>query len=111
MTREEFDPFPGDQIQFAAVVPGPSTRIALVNDKNKLFLLRPIDGRWMFESVNCTLDETRLDIKKIDERVSMAANETGTLRIFWMQGTEGRLLSIDITRSNSSKAEKILTPF
>ena len=110
ITRKEFDPFPGDQIQCAAVVPGPSTTIALVNDNNKVFLLRFIDGRWMFELV-CTLDETRLDIKRIDEKVSMAANETGTLKIFWMQETEGRLLSIDLTRSNSSKAEKIRTPF
>lgn len=111
MTRRDFKHFPGDQIQCAIVVPGPSTRIALVNDKNKLFILRPEDSRWMFELIRCKLDECRLEVKKIDEKLSMAANETGTIRMFWMEGTEGRLLSIDLKESSSSKAEKIPTPF
>lgn len=111
MTSGDFKPFPGDQIQCAVVVPGPSTRIALVNDQNKLFIFRPKDGRWIFESIRCKLDESRLEVKKIDEKLSMAANESGTLRMFWMEGTEGRLLSFDITKSSSSKAEKIPTPF
>ena len=111
MISRDFKSFPGDQIQCAIVVPGPSTRIALVNDKNKLFILRPEDSRWMFESIRCKLDESRLEVKKIDEKLSMAANGTGTLRMFWMEGTEGRLLSVDLAKSDSSKAEKIPTPF
>ena len=112
ITSTEFKPFPSDQIQCAIIIPGPSTRIALVNDNNKLFILRPNGSRWVCELVYCKLGETRrLEVGNIDEKLSMAATDNGTLRMFWMEGTEGRLLSIDITDSNSSEAEKILTPF
>ncbi|KAL8829027.1 MAG: hypothetical protein Q9191_002249 [Dirinaria sp. TL-2023a] len=111
MTSRDFNPFPGDQIQCAIAVPGPSTRIALVNDKNKVFMLKSEDSRWMFKPIRCKLDESRLEVKKIDDKLSMAGAESGTLRMFWMKGTEGRLLSIDITEASSSKVETIPTPF
>jgi hypothetical protein len=114
MTIRELHPFPGDQIQCAVVVPGTPPRIALVNDSNNVFILQYsyLESRWISQSVPVKLRQGRKGINKFDEKMSIAATNDGTIRTFWMQGQEGRLLSIESGQGGPFEPEMILaTPF
>ena len=111
MTNRDFNPFPGNQIQCAALLPDSTPRIILVSDENKLFVMRYQDNRWKSESKKVNLGKGRKDISRFSEKMSIAASENGIIRAFWMQGEEGRLLSIDQHGGVSPEAEKISMPF
>ena len=111
ITSADFAVFPGDQIQCATVVPGLNPSIALANDRNELSLLQYQENRWSSDITRRKLDHSRLEIKRIDEKLAMAANKAGILRVFWVQGIEGRLLSIDPLKPGWPKPEMISIPF
>jgi hypothetical protein len=114
ITRENLHPFPSDQIQCAAILPSTPPRIALVNDNNNLFILQYSyhESRWMPQSVPVKLGKGRKGVNKFDEKMSISATNDGTIRIFWMQGEEGRLLSIASGREGPFEPETIpATPF
>ena len=111
MTIRELHPFPGDQIQCAVVVPGTPPRIALVNDSNNVFIIRYYGNRWRPESVKVKLDMGRKGVNRFDEKMSIAATDDGTIRMFWIQGEEGRLLSVDTRQGGPFEPEKTRTPF
>ena len=97
ITDDVFRPFPGDQIQCATAVPGTVPQFVMVNDSNKVFILRYENGRWKPHPVNVKLDSVRKEVNRSDEKMSIAAMD-GQIRLFWMQGQEGRLLTIDPSR-------------
>ena len=111
MTHRDFHPFPGDQIQCATILPGTPPRIALVNDSNNVFIMRYYNSRWKPEQVKVKLDKGRKGVNRFDEKMSIAATDDGIIRMFWMQGEEGRLLSVDTGQGGPFKAEKTPTPF
>ena len=94
ITYKSFRPFPGDQIQCATAVPGTVSQFVMVNDSNKVFILRYENSRWKPHPVNVKLDSVRKQVNRADEKMSIAAMD-GQIRLFWMQGLEGRLLTID----------------
>ena len=94
ITDNIFRPFPGDQIQCATAVPGAVPQFVMVNDSNKVFILRYENSRWKPHPVNVKLDSVRKEVNRADEKMSIAAMD-GQIRLFWMQGQEGRLLTID----------------
>ena len=95
ITNTAFRPFPGDQIQCATIVPGRVPQIVMVNDRNRVFILRYKGGRWNPCQVNVKLDSARKEVARIDEKMSIAAMD-GQVRLFWIQEQEGRLLTIDL---------------
>ena len=94
ITDTTFRPFPGDQIQCATAVPGTVPQFVMVNDSNKVFILRYENSRWKPHPVNVRLDSVRKDVNRADEKMSIAAMDS-QIRLFWMQGQEARLLTID----------------
>ena len=93
MTHQELKPFPGDQIQCAALLPGKVPQIVLVNDSNEIFSMRRKDNGWKPAAIKIKLERARKDVGRFDEKMSIAATENGVIRTFWIQGGEGRLLS------------------
>ncbi|KAG8528726.1 uncharacterized protein KY384_006413 [Bacidia gigantensis] len=107
MTHRDFNPFPGDQIQCATALPGQIPRICLVNDGNKVFVLRYQDKNWKSEPTKVKLDRARKDVGKYEDKMSIGATETGIIRTFWMQGDEGRMLSVHQNEAGRFEVEKI----
>ena len=97
VTDDIFRPFPGDQIQCATALPGTVPQFVMVNDSNKVFILRYENSRWKPHPVNVKFDSVRKEVNRSDEKMSIAAMD-GQIRLFWMQGQEGRLLTIDPNR-------------
>ena len=62
------------------------------------------------ESINIKLDRGRKKVKMSDEKMSIATTDEGIIRMFWMQGKEGRLLSIDLSQKGPFKPEMVI-PF
>jgi hypothetical protein len=73
--------------------------------------MRYRDNRWRPESVKVELDKRRKGVNKFDDKMSIAATDDGTIRTFWIQGEEGRLLSIDTGQGGPFEPEKTAMPF
>ena len=114
MTRDKFDPFPGEQIQCAVVVAGVIPQIVMVNHSNKVFILRFENGRWKSYPVRVQLEPGHGEIVRADEKMSIAAMDGGTVRLFWIHGRDGGMLTIDtneIDEGHVFQSTRITTPF
>ena len=113
ITRNHFQPFPGEQIQCAVVLPGTIPRIVMVNHSNKIFILRYENSHWKPYPVQIRLESRRGEINKVDEKMSIAAMD-GAIRLFWMHGQDGEMLTIDTRQAEQGypfQLRKITTPF
>ena len=102
VTPQDFKPFPGNQIQCAAVVPGIVPSIVLVNYRNILSILEFEENGWKPAKISrgqpitpIQLDSTRGEVVQGHEKMSIAAMENGLVRLFWMHKNDGRLLTIE----------------
>ena len=114
MTRHQFDPFPGEQIQCAVVVAGVVPQIIMVNHSNKVFILRFENGRWKSHPVKVQLEHGHGEIVRADEKMSIAAMDGGAVRLFWIHGRDGGMLTIDTNKIDEGhlfQSTKITTPF
>ena len=108
-----FKPSPGEQIQCAVLVPHTPPRIVMVNHSNNIFILRFESGNWKTSPFRVHMDSGRGEIVGVDEKMSIAAMD-GAVRLFWMQGQEGRMLSFDISEAEQGhqyQPKSITTPF
>ena len=114
MTRNKFDPFPGQQIQCAIAVAGDVPQIVMVNHSNKVFILRFENGRWKSHPVRVQLEQGHGEIVRADEKMSIAAMDGGIVRLFWIHGRDGGMLNIDtneIDEGHLFLSTKITMPF
>ena len=112
--RDKFSPFPGEQIQCAVIVPGTVPEIIMVNHSNKIFALKFEHNRWRSQPINVQIDKDRGEIVSADEKISMAAMDCGSIRLFWMHGQEGRMLTIKTNEDHEDRhvyQTNIMTPF
>ncbi len=113
ITRQNFSPFPGEQIQCAVALSGTVPQIVMVNHSNKVFILRFESGYWRSSQINVKMESGRGEIVRADEKMSIAAMD-GIVRLFWMHGQDGQMLDIDTSEAeqgHQSKPKKITTPF
>ena len=113
MTRNRFDPFPGQQIQCAVVVAGIVPQIVMVNHSNKVFILRFENGRWKSYPVSIQLENGHGEIVRADEKMSIAAMDGGMVRLFWIHGGDGGMLTIDTNKIHNGhifRSTRITTP-
>ncbi|KAL9032987.1 MAG: hypothetical protein Q9214_007724 [Letrouitia sp. 1 TL-2023] len=110
VTPNNFSPFPGEQIQCAAVVPGTKPQIVMVNHSNKLFILRFEYDRWKSYPIKVQMESGRGEIVGADEKMSITAMDDA-IRLFWIHGQDGRMLTIDTSGAEQFRLKKISTPF
>ena len=114
MTPNKFDPFPGQQIQCAVAVAGIVPQIVMVNHSNKVFILRSENDRWRSYAVKVQLEHGHGEIVRPDEKMSIAAMDGGTVRLFWIHGGDGGMLTIDTNKVDEGhifRSTRITTPF
>ena len=115
LTRSRFSPFPGEQIQCAVAVPGGIvSQIVMVNHSNKVFVLRFENGRWKPYPIRVQLENGHGEIVRADEKMSIAAMDGGTVRLFWIHEQDGGMLTIDtneIDKGHLFQFERVTTPF
>lgn len=84
----------------------------MVNHSNKVFILRFEYGRWNSYQIKVPMDG-RGEIVRADEKMSIAAMD-GAVRLFWMDGQDGMMLTIDTSEAQQGytpQSKKITTPF
>ena len=85
----------------------------MVNHSNKVFILRFEYGRWKSYQIKVQMESGRGEIVRADEKMSIAAMD-GAIRLFWMHGQDGAMLTIDIREAEQGykfQPKKITTPF
>ena len=114
ITHSQFHPFPGGQIQCAVVVPGISTRIVMVNHSNEVFILKFENSGWNSTRIKVRLENDHGEIVRVEEKMSIAAMDGGIVRLFWIHGQDGGMLTIDtnkISQVHPVQSQSITTPF
>ena len=114
ITHKRFDPFPGEQIQCAVIIPGLVPQIVMVNHSNKVFILRLKNGHWKPYPIKVQLEKDHGEIVRADEKMSIAAMDGGRVRLFWIHGQDGGMLTIDtntIDEGNTYQSKSIKLPF
>ena len=108
-----FRPFPGEQIQCAVVVPGEKSQIVMVNHSNEVFSLKFENSRWKPTRIKVRLEDGHGEIIRADEKMSIAAMGGGAVRLFWIHGQDGGMLTIDtnnIDKVYQFQAKRITIP-
>ena len=84
----------------------------MVNHSNEIFIIRFESGRWKPYPIEVPLSG-RGEIVRADEKMSIAAMG-GAIRLFWMEGQDGMMLTIDTSEAEQEyipQSKKITTPF
>ena len=85
----------------------------MVNHSNEVFILRFKNGRWKSHPVKVQLEHGHGEIVRADEKMSIAAMDGGTVRLFWIHKRDGGMLTIDTNRIDEGhvpRATRITMP-